>query len=97
MEVDLHIDKLIKSYNRLSNYEMLNIQLDTAKRQLVFAVRKRIQRVVFIHGVGAGVLKSELEYLMRGYDGIKIVEADYKKYGLGAMEIYIPQNVTGLE
>ncbi len=96
MEVDLHIDKLIKSYQRLSNYEILNIQLDTAKRQLAFAISKRIQRVVFIHGVGAGVLKAELEYLLRGYDGIKISDADYKKYGLGAMEIYIPQSVTSL-
>ena len=97
MEVDLHIDKLIKSYKRLSNYEILNIQLETAKRQLAFAVRKRIQRIIFIHGVGAGVLKTELEYLLSGYDGIKIIEADYKKYGLGAMEVYIPQNVTDLE
>ncbi len=97
MEVDLHIDKLIKHYKELSNYEILDIQLETAKRQLAFAIRKRIQRVIFIHGVGAGVLKSELEYHFQKYDGIKITDGDYKKYGLGAMEIYIPQYVTELE
>lgn len=91
MEVDLHIHKLIKNSKGLSNFDMLNIQIDTAKRQLDFAMNKRIQRVVFIHGVGQGVLKTELEYLFRGYDNIQISEGDYRKYGVGAMEIYITQ------
>src|SRR5690606_16363999 len=34
MEVDLHIEKLVLSVKGLSNHEMLNIQLDTARRQL---------------------------------------------------------------
>jgi hypothetical protein len=42
--------------------------------------------------VGDGVLKSELEYLLRRYENIVIQEANYGKYGLGAMEIYIKQN-----
>ncbi len=91
MEVDLHIHKLIKNQKGLSNFDMLNIQMDTAKRQFDFAVSKRISRIVFIHGVGAGVLKSELEYFFRKYDNIQIKDADYKKYGVGAMEIYITQ------
>jgi len=91
MEVDLHIHKLVKNYKSLSSYEMLNIQSDTAKRQLDFAISKRISRVIFIHGVGQGVLKSELEYLFRQYDNIRVSEGDYRKYGVGAMEIYITQ------
>ena len=91
MEVDLHIHKLIKNTKGLSNHEMLNIKVDTAKRQLEFAISKRIPRVVFIHGVGQGVLKSELEYLLRMYDNIRVSEGDYRKYGMGAMEIYIMQ------
>ena len=95
MEVDLHIHKLVKKSKGLSNFDMLNIQLDTAKRQLDFAMSKRIQRVVFIHGVGQGVLRAELEYLFRGYENIQISEGDYRKYGVGAMEIYIPQKELG--
>lgn len=72
---------------------MLTIQLDTAKRQLEFAISKRIQKVVFIHGVGAGVLRTELEYLFRQYDNVKYYDADFQKYGRGATEIYIYQNV----
>lgn len=93
MEVDLHIHQLVKSSKGMSNFDMLNIQLDTAKRQLDFAIRKRIQKVVFIHGVGEGVLKEELRYLFNRYDNVKFYDADYQKYGLGATEVYIYQNV----
>ncbi len=94
MEVDLHIHKLTDSERRMTNYDMLTLQLDTAKRQLEFAMRKRIQKIVFIHGVGEGVLKMELETLFRRYDNIKYYDADLQKYGLGATEIYIFQNVA---
>ena len=40
MEVDLHIAQLVPSQRGLSNYDMLEIQLDTAKRQLHFAMKK---------------------------------------------------------
>lgn len=94
MEVDLHIHQLTNSSKHLSNHDMLTLQLDTAKRQLEFAIRKRIQRVVFIHGVGEGVLKTELEFLFSKFDNVKYYDADYKKYGIGATEVYIYQNVN---
>ncbi|WP_297692993.1 Smr/MutS family protein [uncultured Eudoraea sp.] len=92
MEVDLHIHQLVPSSKGMSNYDILNIQLETAKRQLEFALSKRIQKVVFIHGVGAGVLKEELNYLFKRYENVKYYDADYQKYGLGATEVYIYQN-----
>ncbi len=92
LEVDLHIHQLVKSYKRMTKHEILTYQLDTAKRQLEFAMRKRIQKVVFIHGVGEGVLKLELEYLFKHYDNMKFYDANYQKYGLGATEVYIYQN-----
>ncbi|MGW9686874.1 Smr/MutS family protein [Flagellimonas sp. 2504JD1-5] len=91
MEVDLHINQLVKSSKGLSNFDILNLQLDMAKRQLDFAIGKRIQKVVFIHGVGEGVLKEELKYLFNRYDNLKWYDADYQKYGLGATEVYIFQ------
>jgi len=91
MEVDLHIQHLVKSSKGMSNYDILTLQVDTAKYKLEFAIRKRIPRVVFIHGVGEGVLQKELEYLFDKYP-VKITEASYQKYGLGATEVYILQN-----
>lgn len=92
MEVDLHIGKLVNSYRGMSNYDILNLQLETAKRQIEFAVRKRIPKIVFIHGVGEGVLKAELDYLLGRYDNLKFYDANFQKYGVGATEVYIFQN-----
>ncbi|MEM0516729.1 MULTISPECIES: Smr/MutS family protein [Aequorivita] len=93
MVVDLHINQLVPKTRGMDNYEMLTIQLDTAKRQLDFAISKRIQKVVFIHGVGEGVLRTELEYLLNRYENLKFYDADYQKYGRGATEVYIFQNL----
>ena len=91
MEIDLHINQLVKHSKGMSNHDMLTLQMDTAKRQLEFAIKKRIPKIVFIHGVGEGVLKVELEYLFGRY-GVKFYDADYQKYGSGATEVYIYQN-----
>lgn len=91
MEVDLHMQHLTKNTRGLSNFDMLNLQLETAKRQLEFAIEKGIQKIVFIHGVGEGVLKEELKYLFKKYP-VHFYDADYQKYGLGATEVYIYQN-----
>lgn len=92
MEVDLHIHQLVKSTKGMGNYDMLNLQLETAEHKLNYAIKNRIQKIVFIHGVGEGVLKTELEYLFGRYDNVKYYDADYSKYGLGATEVYIFQN-----
>ncbi|MBJ6369204.1 Smr/MutS family protein [Snuella sedimenti] len=93
MEVDLHINQLVRSTKGMTNHDMLTLQLDTARRQLEYAMSKRIQKVVFIHGVGEGTLKLELEYLFGRYNNVKYYDANYQKYGLGATEVYIYQNV----
>lgn len=91
MEVDLHIHQLVASTKNMTNHEMLTLQIETARRQLEFAIEKRIQRIVFIHGVGEGVLRTELEYLLGRYN-VKFYDAEYSKYGVGATEVYIFQD-----
>ncbi len=93
MEVDLHINKLTKSTKGLDNYDMLSLQMDTAKHKLEFAIRNKIPRIIFIHGVGEGVLKQELYFLLKRYS-VNICEASYQKYGMGATEVYIIQNAS---
>ncbi|MFK5957718.1 MAG: DNA mismatch repair protein MutS [Lutibacter sp.] len=94
MEVDLHIGQLTSSSKGMDNYDMLNLQISEAKYKLEFAIKNRIPKVVFIHGKGEGVLKLELEYLFKNYN-VKWYEASFKKYGLGATEVYIYQNAKG--
>lgn len=94
MEVDLHLHHLVKSERHLSSHDKKLIQLDTARHKLEFAMQKKIQKIVFIHGVGEGTLKLELEYLFKRYNNLKYYDADYKKYGQGATEVYIFQNIN---
>ena len=93
LEVDLHIEKLVPSKRGMSNYDILTLQMETAKRQLDFAIKNRMPKMVFIHGVGEGVLKAELDFMLGRYDNISFQDANYQKYGLGATEVYIKQNV----
>ena len=90
-EVDLHMNELVDSTRNLDNYDMLNLQLNTAKRKLEYAIAQRFCKVIFIHGVGEGVLKRELHYLLNKYP-VDFYDASYQKYGLGATEVYIYQN-----
>lgn len=92
-EFDLHIEKLVKNFRSMSNYDILTLQTETAKRHIEFAIKNRIPKIVFIHGVGEGILKAELDFLMGRYDNIVFRDANYQKYGLGATEVLIRQHV----
>ena len=89
LEVDLHIHELIDDARRLSNYEILNIQIDHAKKQLEWAIQKRLKSIVFIHGIGQGVLREELYTLFRRYENLEYFDANYQTYGVGATEVRI--------
>ncbi|MFN3754896.1 Smr/MutS family protein [Flavobacterium sp.] len=92
-DFDLHIEKLVKSYKSMSNYDILTLQIETAKRHIEFAIRNRIPKIVFIHGVGEGILKSELDFMLGRYDNVTFQDANYQKYGQGATEVYFKQNI----
>lgn len=92
-EFDLHIEKLVKNHKSMSNYDILTTQIETAQRHIDFAIRNRIPKIVFIHGVGEGVLKSDLDFLLGRYDNVVFQDANYQKYGQGATEVYFKQNV----
>jgi len=92
MEVDLHIEKLVQNFRGMSNFDILNIQMDTVKHKLEFAIKNRLPKMVLIHGVGEGVLKSEIEFFLSRYDNVVFQEANFQKYGFGATEVYIKQN-----
>ncbi len=92
MEVDLHIHQLTNSTRGMDNFDMLSLQVATARRKIEYCIQKKISKIVFIHGIGAGVLKTELHYLFNKYP-VKYYDASYQKYGSGATEVYVFQNV----
>lgn len=89
MEVDLHIEKLVATPRGMTNYDILTTQIEEAKHQLEFAIKRGIPRIVFIHGVGEGVLKAELETLFARYSNLIYQDADYARYGIGATEVFL--------
>lgn len=91
-EFDLHIEKLVKVFRGMSNYDILTLQTETAQRHIDFAIRNRIPKIVFIHGVGEGILKAELDFLLGRYEQITFKDGNYQKYGSGATEVYFKQN-----
>lgn len=92
MIVDLHIEKLVKNPRRLEPWQILDFQIESARNQLEWALGKRKQRIVFIHGIGEGVLKAELETLLRRYEEIRFYPANPVEFGAGAIEVYRLQN-----
>lgn len=85
VEVDLHINELIDNTAGLKNSEILKIQLDAFEAAMAEFSGCRGQRVVFIHGVGNGTLKTELrKRLDRNYKKVTYQDASFKEYGFGA-------------
>ena len=86
LEVDLHIEQLVPSTRNMDTFDILNYQIRYAKGKLEWALAKRISKIVFIHGVGDGILKKELRGLLKRYP-VRFSDASFKKYGYGATEV----------
>lgn len=86
-EIDLHTHVLLDSERGLSNGQLLNHQLLEFKRFFRKAREKHIRKIVVIHGVGEGVLKSEIRYFLDGKEGLEFYDADFRKYGKGATAV----------
>lgn len=88
-EVDLHIHELIENTNGLSNFEMLNIQLERVEKELDEAIAKHMKKIIFIHGVGNGRLRQEINSILKNTRGITYQDASFKEYGYGATQVNI--------
>ena len=88
-EVDLHIEQLVDiDYRKMSNAEILSIQISQFERMMQFAITHQQQKIIFIHGVGEGVLKGEIRRLLKDvYPQVEFHDASYRKYGYGATEV----------
>ncbi len=84
-EMDLHIGEIVENFSHLSKIEILTIQLDYFEKCLESALQNNIKRLVVIHGVGQGILKSEIRKAFEKYD-IEYFDAAIAKYGVGATE-----------
>jgi Smr domain len=89
MEVDLHIQELLDDYRNMSNYEIVSYQMAHFERMIESAIKNKFRKVIFIHGVGQGVLKNEIRKVLAFYPNCTFHDASYQKYGQGATEVII--------
>lgn len=88
--IDLHITELLDNTDGLSNREILEIQMEKVESEMNTAIRDRVKRIVFIHGVGQGVLKQEVAKLLQTkFKKYYFQDASFKEYGYGATMIIL--------
>lgn len=89
-EIDLHIEKLTESYEGMSNSAMLSMQLNVFQTSLDNAIASGMDEIIFIHGVGNGVLKKEIQKVLSKIKTIKFFQdAQKEKFGYGATLVRI--------
>ena len=87
--IDLHTHEFLESERYMTNYEKLSSQMERAKKKLDEARERRIHKIIFVHGVGKGVLKNNLIDYLRSQSDLDFYDADFSKYGIGATEVRI--------
>lgn len=88
--VDLHIEKLTDSWQHLSNFEILTMQLKTFEKYYHLAILHFQPVLTIIHGVGTGKLRDEIHEILRLKKEVKSFVNQYSHlYGYGATEIYL--------
>lgn len=90
LEVDLHITALLDNLSGLSATEMLQYQLAKFNEVMQANIKRKGQKIVFIHGKGNGTLKSVvLAELSKKYKTATVQDASFREYGFGATMVTI--------
>lgn len=87
--VDLHIDKIIDSWQHLSNKQILDMQLREFEKYYELALLHQLDRMIVVHGIGKGRLREDIHDLLRVKKEVKsFVNQYHHQFGFGSTEIY---------
>ena len=90
LEVDLHASALLETTVGMDNTAILKYQMEKFNEAMKTVLRKKGQRIVFIHGKGDGVLrKAILTELKTKYPTCRWQDASFKEYGYGATMVTV--------
>lgn len=91
--VDLHAEAILDSTENMAPGEILQAQLARFTVALDGAVKggsSSLKRIVFIHGMGKGKLRYEIEKLLkRNYPKLRYQDASFAEYGYGAIMVFL--------
>jgi hypothetical protein len=89
-EVDLHLHELVENEQGLLPEDMLAIQMQTFEKELATAIAQGYEKIVFIHGVGNGTLKTRIRMTLdKDYRHLFYQDASFQKYKFGATLVYL--------
>jgi Smr domain len=87
--IDLHIEKIVDDWKRLTNFEMVTLQLKQFEKFYDLAIAHHLPSMIVIHGVGGGKLRDEIHDILRLKRDVKsFVNQYHPAYGYGATEIF---------
>lgn len=90
-EVDLHIESIVQNPEQIDDAMKLKKQMDLFMDCFESARKSKFSKVVFIHGVGVGILKMEIQKFLRNQENIQFRDAPISRYGIGATEVVFSQ------
>jgi len=89
-ELDLHIDKLTDKHASFRPDEIFRYQVRAFENHLEKAISASFKEVIYIHGVGNGILKAEVQKKLSNNMFVKHYEdAPRLKYGYGAIRVFL--------
>lgn len=88
-ELDLHMHELLDRYDHMTNGQRLSYQMARCRSFVREAIDKKYRKVILIHGVGEGVLRSEIHRWLESQNKVEFHDAPYRTYGYGATEVII--------
>lgn len=88
-ELDLHIHELVDKPQKMTNSEMLEIQIHKLERFIQACIEKSVSEFIVIHGVGEGVLRIEVRKVLESHGNMVFRDANYQEYGVGATYVKI--------
>jgi len=86
--IDLHIEKLVDKWEKMTPFEMLTVQLTELEKWMDIAVAHKQAELIVIHGVGAGKLREEVHEFLKTRKEVKHFINQYdSRFGYGATRV----------
>lgn len=86
--LDLHLEKIVPLNQVVPSQEALGFQLKYFQRHLDMGIAQGLTEMTFIHGVGNGVLKQEIQRILSKHPQVAwFQEAQKEKFGYGALKV----------
>lgn len=88
IELDLHIDVFSTEDNKITNSQILQLQMKKFEAYMDEAVRQGVERVFIIHGIGKGHLRNLITATLIRNTNVKTFKNEFHpRYGHGATEV----------